>query len=130
MLEELRDNIGVAFSVDDMNFLRLSGRLGIVPKSIGTILNNRPILLCREGAVVSKGLARGRKEQIKELADLVSINAKEVIIHYIDDEKYVGALSDEIKKKLPDVPIFINRLGPVLGIHLGPGVIGVSWISV
>jgi DegV family protein with EDD domain len=127
-LEELRDNIGVAFSVDDMSFLRLSGRLGIVPRSVGTILNNRPILLCRDGAVVSKGLARGRKEQIKELADLVPNNSKDVIIHYLDDEKYINALLDEIKKKLPEVLISVNKLGPVLGIHLGPGVIGVSWL--
>ena len=130
MVEEAKNSIEIVFSVDDMSFLRLSGRLGIVPKSIGTILNNRPILFCRDGAIISNGVARGRKEQIKEIADLISSNAKEAIIHYLDDTNYIGALSDAIMKRLPHIKLNINKIGPVLGIHLGPGVIGVSWICI
>lgn len=59
-LRALREQIGIAFSVTDMNPLRRSGRLGIVRQSVGTILNIRPILQLVQGGVVACDTARGK----------------------------------------------------------------------
>ena len=48
--------------------LRRSGRLGPVRQSVCTVLNVRPLLTCREGAVVSCGMVRGHNEQMRALA--------------------------------------------------------------
>ena len=66
-LNELRKRVRMCFSVDDMAPLRRSGRLGNVRMSISTVLNIKPILELRDGAIVSSSLARGRVEQTLSL---------------------------------------------------------------
>lgn len=66
-LNKLRGRVRMCFSVDDMTPLRRSGRLGNVKMSISTVLNIKPILELRDGAIVSAGLARGRVEQARRL---------------------------------------------------------------
>ncbi|MFZ5974945.1 MAG: DegV family protein [Bacillota bacterium] len=129
IIEESRNNVGIAFSVDNMDALRRSGRLGIVRQSVGTILNIRPILLCEDGAVVAHGVTRGRSEQIKELIARIPQNAKRVIVHHLGEKINLDVLISGIKKKFPSIKIGQCKLGPVLGIHLGQGVIGVSWMT-
>lgn len=129
VIEESRSKIGIAFSVDDMDALRRSGRLGIVRQSVGTILNIRPILLCEDGAVISHGVARGRSEQVRELIARIPHNVKRVIVHHLGEKVNIDGLIAAVKKRFPSIKINQCKLGPVLGIHLGPGVIGVSWMT-
>ena len=50
-IEEMRSSVKTLFTVEDMEPLRRSGRLGPVRQSVCTVLNVRPLLTCREGAV-------------------------------------------------------------------------------
>ncbi len=67
MLTKIRDKITSYFSVSDMVPLRRSGRIGFVRKSVGTILNIKPILLIRDGVVTYDSQARGSNEIIEKL---------------------------------------------------------------
>lgn len=127
-LENLKKKMGIAFSVDHMEPLRKSGRILAVPQSARTILNVRPILLCKEGAVIYDGVARGRHKQVKELVSRIPSDVNEVVINYIDNEENAQMLIDEIRCKFPEIKISKSPLGPVLGIHLGLGVLVVSWV--
>ena len=124
-IEEERENIGIVFSVDDMRPLRKSGRLGIVRQSVGTVLNIRPILMCAEGAVVSAGLARGKNEQMRMMLDKVPKNAKSAAIMYISNPQAPEALRAILAGR--GIACELRKLGPVLGIHLGLGVVGIAW---
>jgi len=127
-IEQLRSHIGIAFSVDNMDALRRSGRLGTVRQSVGTILNVRPILLCRDGAVISDGQARGKVAQAAALTDRIPANAKNLILHYFGNISSLDTLRTEIKRRLPNVPVGYCRCGPVLSVHLGLETIGVAWM--
>lgn len=126
-LEKIRNEIMITFTVDDIMPLRRSGRLGIVRQSVGTILNNKPILKIVEGSVIHDGTARGKSEQLKKLSNKVPKNAQSVIIHYINDYSTAQKLAQAIKDNIPSVNVSIRLLGPVLGVHLGVGVIGLVW---
>ena len=128
-LREMRESIGIVFSVSDMGPLRRSGRLGIVRQSVGTILNVRPMFQCVDGGVVSSGKARGRNELIRQMADCVSPNPKALIVHNIADQKAARLLCEELARRFPKVPLQMRSAGPVLGIHLGLGVCAVVWES-
>ena len=52
-MQQERAKTGVVFSLDSMDALRRSGRIGIVRQSVSTILNIRPVLRCQDGAVIS-----------------------------------------------------------------------------
>lgn len=124
----LRESTGIAFSVDDMAALRRSGRLGLVPQSIGTMLNIRPILQCVRGTVVARGLARGEAGRVRELTGRVPEGAREVVVHHMGDPLAGEPLFRSVKKRFPALEAGLYRLGPVLAVHLGTGTLGVAWI--
>lgn len=103
MLENMRSSMGVAFSVDKMDSLRRSGRMGTVPQSASTILNQRPILGLRAGRVVSLGKARGRAEQIAAMIDCVPATAKEIaVMTFAGEEKAAAArIVEELARPVP-----------------------------
>lgn len=127
-MEETRLRIGVAFSVDNMEALRSSGRIGIVRQSVGTILNIRPILVCQDGAVVSRGTARGKSEQIRGLLRQIPLQSCRFVINAVSASTDTSRLEQELKTIFPNYPVRKNLAGPVLGIHLGLGAVAVSWM--
>lgn len=128
MLLDFRKSIVTAFSVDDMIPLRKSGRIGIVRMSVSTILNIKPILLCEDGAVVSDTIARGYGDIIKKLLQKINHSSKQVVINYIENSSLAFDIFTIVKKTYPDINVKLSKMGPVLGIHLGLGVISVSCI--
>ena len=128
-LPSIRDKITIAFSVDDMEPLRKSGRIGFVRMSVGTFLNIKPILLCKEGAIVSDSVVRGKSEIIKIFVGKISSATRDVVISYIGDNHMASNLYHVIKDAFPQVTITLQKVGPVLGIHLGLQVIAVSFIN-
>jgi DegV family protein with EDD domain len=127
-LEAIRDNIGIAFSVTNMDALRRSGRLTLVRQSVSTILNLRPILLCEDGALIAHGTARGKRELIQELTNRIPKNATKIVLQALDDHAVIGPLTAEIRRSLPNAELKISTVGPVICINIGLGAIGVSWI--
>jgi len=128
-LPAIRERITIAFSVNDMTPLRNSGRMGFVRMSVSTFLNIKPILLCKDGAIVSDSVVHGNTELIKKLAERISTNTREVVINYIGNNQMATNLYSVIKKNVGDVPISLMKIGPALGIHLGLKIIGVSFIN-
>ncbi|MCE5236562.1 MAG: DegV family protein [Clostridiaceae bacterium] len=128
-LKKLRESVGLVFSVDDMSALRRGGRLGLVPQSIGTVLNIRPILVCKHGAVVSHGFARGKADRIRKLVAHVPDGASEVLVHHMGEASEAEPLVKSIGQRFPGLRIARYRIGPVLAVHLGAGALGVAWIS-
>ena len=128
-LPGIRDRITIAFSVDDMAPLRNSGRIGFVRMNVGTFLNIKPILLCKDGAVVSDSIAHGNTEIIKKLVAKINTDTQEVVISYIGDNRLASNLYHVIKDTFSHVRIALQKIGPVLGIHLGLNVIAISFIN-
>lgn len=128
-IESIKQNVGIVFSVDDMNPLRKSGRMGIVKQSLSTMLNIRPILACLNGSITSHGFSRGRGEQISKLVDMVPKNAKKIIVHYIENHALSSALHEKVKQSFPNAKILLRKIGPVLEVHVGSGAVGISWIT-
>lgn len=125
-IEQLRPTVQTRFSVGDMEPLRRSGRLGPVRQSVCTVLNVRPILTCRQGAVMSCGLVHGKNEQLRALANAVPDSARTVIVQYVKDEATAKQLQHRLEGRLGH-PVLLRPIGPVLAIHLGTDIVGVAW---
>lgn len=125
----IREKITCAFSVDDLTPLRNSGRIGMVRMSVGTILNTRPILLLQNGGIVFDRTVRGNTEIMRALVGKVPPNTKEAVINYIENNKLASDLYNILKERHPQLPIKLQKIGPVLGIHLGLRVVALSVIT-
>ena len=128
-VKELRPKAGIVFSVENMDALRRSGRLGVIPQSVGTLLNIRPILQCQNGSVASVGVARGLQDRVRQMLRRIPEKPVALMLHYLLPAPTADALRQAIEQKFEGVPLYTAIGGPVLGIHLGAGTIGVSWIT-
>ncbi|MCL2294877.1 MAG: DegV family protein [Spirochaetes bacterium] len=126
-LEKERDNIILAFSVENMEPLRRSGRLGFVRQSVSTILNIRPILECRDGTFIGCGFIRGKHQQVEKLFECIPANARKIAVHHLRNEDSAKTLADLIVQKFPGILPVISPIGPVLATHTGIPMIAVVW---
>lgn len=118
------------FTVDDLNFLKRTGRVSGVTASIGTILNIKPILFGDStGHIIASGKVRGRKNSLTAIAEkyaekkMVSMGQNVYISHgdCLDD---ANRLADLIKEINPNASITICQHEPFSGSHVGPGMLG------
>ena len=128
-LERDRDNLCEFFTVDDLMFLRRTGRLSGVTATLGTMLDLKPILtVTREGKIVAFDKVKGRKKVVKYLADTVEKNyvdddiCKELmVVCHADNKEQAEALKAAIEERLDFKEIWLVDVGPVIGSHCGPG---------
>ncbi len=118
------------FTVDDLNFLKNTGRVSGVTASIGTILNIKPILFGDStGHIISCGKVRGRKNAIGELIKnykekKTDTFGKTVCISHGDCLDDAKKLADMVKEITPDADLTICQHEPFSGAHVGPGMLG------
>ena len=118
------------FTVDDLNFLKNTGRVSGVTASIGTILNIKPILFGDStGHIISCNKVRGRKNAITALIQKYSEKRMEdgdqrVYISHGDCLDDATKLSELVKEVNPDAQVEICQHEPFSGAHVGPGMLG------
>ena len=117
------------FTVDDLNFLKRTGRVSGVTAGIATILNIKPILFGnKEGQIVACEKVRGRNKSIEAIVRsykekfLYGLRQTVCISHgdCLEDAK---KLEEKIKEVTPDVPVIICQHEPFSGAHVGPGML-------
>ena len=129
-LDEDVPHICQYFTVDDLNFLRNTGRVSGMTAKIGTMLNIKPILYGDStGHIVSCGKVRGRRRAIEAMIrkfeeKRIHMEKPEVFISHGDCLEDAEYLSGEIRKAAPDAQIEICEHEPFSGAHVGPGMLG------
>ncbi|MEX2229815.1 MAG: DegV family protein [Dehalococcoidia bacterium] len=119
------------FVLDTLEYLRRGGRLSRGSEILGTLLKVKPLLAIENGELIAIGRVRTRQKAIEELLQRVS--ALRPITHCAavhattpDDLKYVVDRLDGIA---PDASVLTARITPVLGVHAGPGVLGITVVT-
>ncbi|MGX4686494.1 DegV family protein [Vagococcus sp. JNUCC 83] len=123
----------VFFSLPTLEYLKKGGRIGLVTSIIGTALNLNPVISCNnEGIYYTVTKARGRKKSLQKMIDQLVDFAGDstdyrIGIAYgtcIDEAENVKKI---IEEKLPHADVvYFDDVSPVLGVHTGPDVIGVT----
>ena len=118
------------FTVDDLNFLKRSGRVSGATAMIGTVLNIKPILYGNEqGHIVACGKVRGRKKAIEALVEKFAQKATDtenriVAISHGDCPEDAQALARTISAIAKPKQLVICQHEPFSGAHVGPGMLG------
>ncbi len=117
-------------TVDDLSHLKRSGRLSGAGAFLGTMLDIKPIIrVTEEGKLTSDAKVRGRKASIKMLAKKFAENRDKesedlVTIAHGDCPADAEALAEILRREYGVENIHIGYVGPILGAHTGPGVLG------
>ena len=118
------------FTVDDLNFLKNTGRVSGVTAKIATVLSIKPILFGdADGHIVSCEKVRGRKRSIEALVKTyeekrLHLPYQDVCISHGDCLEDAETLAALVREVTPDVSITICQHEPYSGAHVGPGMLG------
>ncbi|MBN1437880.1 MAG: DegV family protein [Anaerolineales bacterium] len=133
ILAELEKQIArthVFAALDTLEFLRRSGRMNFALATIGTILQVKPFLKMYDGEPTAERV-RTRSGAMKRLIELLLEHGpfeKAAILQSAASER-AKELLDEVRNLLPSGEIWMEEINPVIGTHIGPGVIGFACIS-
>lgn len=125
-------NSKVFFCVSTLEYLQKGGRIGLVASLLGSTLNLKPIISCNEDGIyytVSKII--GKKRAFRRALDLAIEfvgNAKDYNLGVVHGaaEKEAHKLKEQLISKLPNAKVFVDgQISPALGVHTGPGTIGI-----
>ena len=130
--EEARFFVDAEFMVDDLDSLRRGGRIPGSVAYAGAKLDVKPLLtIGPDGKLSLSGVARGRKKGIRQLADYYAKRvddkgpAKYVVIGNADCPKDAERLKEALSKIDDSILFLESSIGPVIGSHVGPGMIAV-----
>jgi DegV family protein with EDD domain len=113
---------------DTLKYLLLGGRIGKAKALLGSILNVKPILALKDGEVVPVGQARNRAKGMDKLVDFVKDTAdiQDLAVVYSTTPDEAQGLAERIGSVFDKEKIRMSRIGPVLGVHMGPGTLIVA----
>ena len=117
----------LAIALDTLEYLRRGGRIGRAQAVVGGLLRLKPILTIRDGEAYPLTRVRAHKKALEEVLRicLSEGDVAEAAVMYTtkpDDAQY---LADEVARRCPGIPIHVGRIGPVIGVHGGPGLVAV-----
>lgn len=130
-IQYVLENSRFVFTPDTLDYLKKGGRIGGASALLGNLLQVKPILTVADGKTAILTKVRTKKKAISTLIDtLLNDYAPSelggVIVHHINCEEEGLLLAQTLKDKI-GIPVAIQSIGPVVGLHVGPGSIGISY---
>lgn len=129
MVKDMQRKLRVYFMVDTLEYLQRGGRIGRAQVFLGTLLNVKPLLTFRDGLVHPHEKVRGRTKACDRIVSLMQEEYGEGrrIQCWVAHGAFPEGL-EMVKRGLSEsfdcVEMITSRLGPVVGTHGGPGLVG------
>ncbi len=116
--------------VQRLENLRRSGRIGAAASWLGTALAVKPLLRIEDGALVLSARVRTTSKataaMIEQVLEVVGERRAALAVQHVDNPAGAAEVAATLASALPACgPPLVTDLGPVLGVHLGPGALGV-----
>jgi len=125
----LRGRLKILFAVDTLEYLRRGGRIGAAQAWVGSALKIKPILtIDREIMPIERVRTSGRALQrlVDHLSERRESGADVFMLQHIQAHDVAERLVERGREIYGREPEFVSEIGPVIGAHVGPGLIGVT----
>ena len=128
-LNERRDRQQLFAALDTLEYLRRGGRIGGAQAMLGSMLSIKPIITVEHGAVEQAGKVRTRSKALKFMLDRVPEGNVESICVMHSGADDLDEFIELLRPKVPGAEIAVGHIGPVVGVHVGPRAVGLTWIE-
>jgi DegV family protein with EDD domain len=131
-LEAMRDHMHLYVVFDTLEYLAKGGRIGGAQKLIGSMLNMKPILMVKHGAIEPHERIRTKKKALARLHEIVdhAIRGKpsvQVAVMYTEITFEAAQIAAELKDHYHLSECKAYHMSPAVGAHAGPGAIGIAY---
>ncbi len=125
-IQKMMPNIHIIFFPDTLEYLQKGGRIGRAAMIAGSILSLKPLMRLDEGVVVPHERTRTRSKAIDGLVKFAKDfpHIRQLSALKIGDSD-METLLDRLATIFPSERIIVIDTSPVIGVHLGPGTLGV-----
>ena len=128
MVEEMRGRSKVYGALNTLDNLKKGGRIGGAQAMLGSLLSIKPIVDISTGEVSESAKVRTRRKALMWLRDeLFKVPEIEELALCSGGADDVDELLDLVAERYPRDQVQIWTIGPVIGAHGGPAVIGFAW---
>jgi DegV family protein with EDD domain len=121
------------FAVDTLEYLRRGGRIGAAQAWLGGALKIKPILtLDGEITPIERVRTSGRafERMVEYMRSRRDDGADGWVVQHIQAPDVVERLLERGREMFQSEPVFVSEIGPVIGAHVGPGLVGVGGLPV
>ena len=126
-----RKELKIWFAVDTLDYLRRGGRIGAARAWIGTTLKIKPILTL-EDEITPIERVRTRRRAFERMVDYGrqrhEAGADGWVVQHVQDPETAERLVEACRPIFGSDPVFTSEVGPVIGAHVGPGLLGIGGI--
>ncbi len=122
------------FTLETLDHLSRGGRISDVARFAGSVFDVRPVLVFSpEGTLKIDAAVRGRKRSLKSLVDAFAEKSSAssgalVLVGHADSPDDAGKLEGMLREQRPDARYVRCDIGPVIGSHVGPGMVAVAFM--
>jgi DegV family protein with EDD domain len=137
--EQAKQKTGVLFVLKTLEFLARGGRIGGAAAFVGTLLNLKPILEIREGRVEAVERVRTSAKALDRVLDIFEQRAHldsapplRIAVLHSDTADEAEELLVRARQRFGLTEVseaFIGRVSPVIGVHAGPGALGIAYMT-
>ncbi len=131
----VRERVHFYFVPLTLDYLQKGGRIGGAAAMIASVLSIKPILYINsEGKIDLLKKVRGVHASIKHFykllkEDMDRYGLKNLVVHQVCDQLRGQEVAQEIGEKLTMENIPVIAIGPVIGLHVGPGSFGIVYCT-
>lgn len=133
IVEDNKKRSRFLFVPDTLEYLKKGGRIGGASALLGSLLKIIPILTVEDGKTEMLMRVRTNQKAVdtmveKAMQDIVKFGLGEVSVHHISCYGEAKKLAELLKGKL-ETEVGICNIGPVIGLHVGPGALGIVYYT-
>ena len=130
--EEAKRHVGFAATLETLEYLARGGRIGKAAFMLGSLINIKPILTIEDGEVTPVARVRGDNHALQSIVDHVAEKAGKnrslhLAIMEADASEQGEHLQELALRQLQPIEILHTEFTPVMGVHTGPGLVGLGY---
>ena len=128
---QVREALKIWFAIDTLEYLRRGGRIGAASAWIGSTLKIKPILTVESEMTPVERVrtsARMFDRMVEFARERHADGADGWVVQHIQSPDQANKLADACREIYGSEPVWISEVGPVLGVHTGPGLLGVGGV--
>lgn len=127
-LERVRPHVYIVLTLENLDYARMSGRVGALSAALASMLNVKPIAVLREGMLSMTQKVRTRKASIERVIELAKQDVGDAPIYLAAvqarDPEAGRSLLEKAMQKFNVVDAVLSELSISVAANLGPGSVG------
>jgi len=131
IVQDAAQRVHIIAMLDSLEFAQRGGRLGKGKALVGTLLRVKPLLSVVNGEIVPVENVRTQRRALERLVEiaLASGPIQELSVIHAEAPQHAQQLQNVLAQTFPKEQIVMSEAGPVLGTHVGPGAVGIAWLT-